>query len=191
MTDVAARPAAQTHSTTVSATTASIIGKLAAFCAVIAYGLVALGLRFIMARVFFLSGQAKIDGPSVLIHLNVPALDFSVILPAQIKATTFQMFETQYANLPVPPTVAAILFTYAEFVLPICLLLGFATRLAALGLLGMTLLLQFYVLPAMWWSAHAYWVSILAVLICVGPGAISIDALIRTIYRWDRRPVVR
>jgi putative oxidoreductase len=97
------------------------------------------------------------------------------------------MFGTQYADLPVPPAVAAALFTYAEFVLPICLVLGFATRLAALGLLVMTLLLQFYVLPTMWWSAHVYWVSILAVLICRGPGAISIDALVRFVYRWDRQ----
>jgi hypothetical protein len=43
------------------------------------------------------------------------------------------------------------------------------------------------VLPAMWWPAHVYWVSILAVLVCVGPGAVSIDALIRLVYRWDRR----
>ena len=31
------------------------------------------------------------------------------------------------------PAVAAYLFSYAEFALPICLLLGFATRFAALG----------------------------------------------------------
>jgi putative oxidoreductase len=111
-----------------------------------------------------------------------------VILPAQIKPTTFQMFETQYAALPIPSAVAAVIFAYAEFVLPICLVLGFATRFAALVLLGMTLLLQVYVLPDMWWSAHVYWVAILAVLISVGPGAVSIDALIRTVYRWDRRP---
>jgi putative oxidoreductase len=184
MTDVAVRQAVSSPSIM-----ASIRGKLVAFCAIAIYALVALGLRLVMARVFFLSGQAKIEGPSVLIHLNVPALDFSVTLPAQIKGAAFQMFESQFADLPVPPAVAGVIFAYAEFVLPICLVLGFATRFAALGLLVMTLLLQVYVLPAMWWSAHVYWVSILAVLVCVGPGAISIDALIRVVYRWDRRPV--
>jgi hypothetical protein len=34
----------------------------------------------------------------------------------------------------------------------------------------------------MWWSVHVYWVSILAVLICVGPGGISIDAIIRWLH---------
>ena len=41
-------------------------------------------------------------------------------------------------------------------------------------------------MPALWWSAHIYWVAILLVLISVGPGAISVDALIRAIYRRDR-----
>ena len=42
------------------------------FCGVIPYALVALGLRLVMARVFFLSGQAKIEGPVIPVHLNVP-----------------------------------------------------------------------------------------------------------------------
>ena len=92
----------------------------------------ALGLRLVMARVFFLSGQAKIEGPGVPIQWpGIGGRRFSVTLPAAIKETTFQLFETQYADLPIAPAVAAYLFTYAEFVLPICLLLGFATRFAA------------------------------------------------------------
>ena len=98
------------------------------------------------------------------------------MLPTEIKASTFRLFETDYASLPIPPTVAAYAFTYAEFVLPVCLVLGFATRFAALGLLVMTVLMQVYVMPGLWWTAHVYWVSILMVLMTVGPGAISIDA---------------
>ena len=66
--------------------------------------------------------------------------------------------------------------------LPICLVIGFATRFAAFGLLLMTLLIQFYVMPELWWSTHVYWVAILMVLMTVGPGAVSIDALIRHFY---------
>jgi hypothetical protein len=87
-------------------------------------------------RVFFISGQAKIEGPGVPIHWSPGGIDFSVTLPAGIKATTFQLFERQYADLPMAPGVAAYLFSYAEFALPICLLLGFATRFAAVGLLA-------------------------------------------------------
>ena len=178
MADTAERPPVKSRSVA-----ASILARLVAVCAVIPYALVALGLRLVMARLFFLSGQAWIDGPRVPIRLGIRDLEFSVILPAGIKATTFQLFETQYANLPIPPTVAAYLFAYAAFVLPICLVLGFATRLAALGLLAMTMLLQVYVIPVMWWPEHVYWVSILLVLMRVGPGAVSIDALIRALYR--------
>jgi putative oxidoreductase len=156
--------------------------------AAIPYALVALGLRLIMARVFFLSGQAKIDGPrSIPIRPGIGDLEFTVILPAEIKDATFRMFEAQYAELPISPVVVAYLFTYAEFVLPICLVLGFATRLSALALLVMTVLLQVYVMPGMLWVAHVYWAAILLVLMTVGPGAISLDALIRTVY-WRGEP---
>lgn len=160
------------------------MSKLVAFCAAVPYALVALALRFIMARVFFLSGQAKIEGPrSIPIRPGLGDLEFSVILPAGIKDATFQMFEAQFTGLPVAPVVVAYLFTYAEFVLPICLVLGFATRLAALALLVMTVLLQVYVMPGMLWSVHVYWAAILLVLMTVGPGAISVDGIIRAIFR--------
>jgi putative oxidoreductase len=157
---------------------------IASIITAIPYALVALGLRLIMARVFFLSGQAKIEGPrSIPIRPGIGDLEFTVILPAEIKDATFRMFEAQYADLPIAPVVAAYLFTYAEFALPICLVLGFATRLSALALLVMTALLQVHVMPGMLWVAHIYWAAILLVLMTVGPGAISVDALIRTVYR--------
>jgi putative oxidoreductase len=156
------------------------------FAARSVYALLALGLRLVMARVFFLSGQAKIEGPGVRSHFPAAGVDLSVTLPAAIRETTFQLFETQYAELPIAPAPAAYLFSYAEFVLPICLLIGFATRLAAACLFALTMLLQIYVAPAMWWPLHVSWASILLVLVLLGPGAISIDALIRTIYQRDR-----
>jgi putative oxidoreductase len=159
---------------------ALLINMLVRSCGIVPYALVALGLRFVMARVFFMSGQGKIDGPAVPIPLGDHA--FSVVLPAGIKGSTFELFETQYANLPMPPAVAAYVFTYAEFLLPLCLLLGFATRVSALLLLLLTLLLQLYVAPGALWTAHAYCFAILAVLMSVGPGAISVDGLIRHVY---------
>jgi hypothetical protein len=44
-------------------------------------------------------------------------------------------------------------------------------------------LAQVYVVPEALWTAHVYLFAILMVLMSVGPGAISLDALIRTIYR--------
>jgi putative oxidoreductase len=164
---------------------ATIVAKLIALCAGFPYAVVALGLRLVMARVFFLSGQAKITGPIVPINFdipNLPAVAVSVVLPTGIKPDIFQLFETQYANLPLPPTVATYLFTYAEFVLPVCLAIGFATRFAALGLLVMTVLMTVYVMPEAFWPTHVYWAAILMVLVSVGPGVISVDAGIRYVY---------
>lgn len=155
--------------------------RLGTFCGTALYALVALGLRLLMARAFFLAGQTKIAGPS----FTVPLIDgsFSITLPAEIKETTFELFAKQYAALPVSPTLAAWLFSYAEFVLPICLVLGFATRLSALGLLAITVLVQIYVAPEAFWTVEAYAIGILSVLVSVGPGALSADGLIRHLYR--------
>ncbi len=141
------------------------------------YALVGLGLRFVMARVAFLFGQTMIDGPTI--PLAWRAFEFSIVLPVEVKEAAFQLFQAQYAALPMPPLVAAYVFAYGLFALPICLILGFATRLAALALLAMTVLLSVYVMPEALWTTHVYWGAILMVLISVGPGAISLDAGIR------------
>jgi putative oxidoreductase len=173
------------------------VDMLVGILARIPYALVALISRLVMARVFFLAGQAKIEGPAIPVHLplqvpllgNLPALDFSITLPREITAATLALFETQYAGLPVPPAVAAWLLAYAEFVLPICLVIGFATRFAALALLIMAVLIALLAAPALWWPVHVYWIAILLPLISLGPGAISIDALIRTLYRREQAPL--
>jgi putative oxidoreductase len=159
------------------------VERLAPACGIIPYGLIALALRLVMARVFFLSGQEKMEGPRISVHLPFAGPDVSIVLPAEVKASTLALFETQYAAMPIPPETAATIFSYAEFVLPICLVLGFATRFAALALLVETLLLQIYVSPQVWWSSHVYWICILLVLLSLGPGAISLDALLRYLYR--------
>jgi putative oxidoreductase len=159
------------------------IDKLVALCGVVPYALVGLGLRLIIARLFFIAGQGKIVGPTIPVSIFNRDGDFTIVLPAEIKPATFELFQTQYAALPLPPTVAAYLFTYAEFVLPICLVLGFATRLSALALLVMTVLMQVYVTPDAFWTLNIYLFAILMVLMSVGPGAISLDALIRYVYR--------
>ncbi len=66
-----------------------------------------------------------------------------------------------------------------QFVLPILLVLGLATRFSALLLLGLTVLLNLYVMPHMLWSAHVYWAALLLVLVSQGAGAISLDQIFR------------
>ena len=79
---------------------------------------------------------------------------------------------------------AAYLLSYAEFVLPICLVLGFGTRFAAFALMIMTAMIQIYVMPyGACGALHVYWAAILLVLLSRGAGKISIDAIIRTVAR--------
>lgn len=115
------------------------------------------------------------------VPIEVQGFDLSVVLPTQVKAETFAIFFTQYAALPLSPVLAAYLVSAAEFVLPVMLVLGLGTRFAALGLLIMTAMIQFYVLPEALWTTHVYWASLLMVLLALGAGRISLDTLIRAV----------
>jgi len=60
----------------------------------------------------------------------------------------------------------------------VLLVLGVATRPAALVLLGMTTVIQVFVYPQAW-PTHIQWAAMLIVLLCRGPGTLSLDHLIR------------
>lgn len=120
---------------------------------------VRLMLRVFPAMVFFSSGRTKVEGL------------FS------IKDSTWFLFENEYALPLIPSSLAAVMATTAEHVLPILLILGLGTRLSALGLLGMTLVIQIFVYPGAW-VTHGLWASALLALITMGPGTLSLDRLL-------------
>ena len=130
-------------------TIALIIDRFVELCTIVPYSLVALALRLVMARVFFLDGQSKIEGPSVL--LQVADFSLPIVLPHGVRAETIQTF-TSYSALPFAPNLAAAFVSYCEFFLPIFLVLGFATRFSALTLLVITIMIQYYVLPGALWT---------------------------------------
>jgi putative oxidoreductase len=159
--------------------TGAVVASYVAACAFIPYALVALALRLVMARLLFLDGQTRIEGPQVPFTLH--DVGFSVVLPLQVRPETVTGFMTQ--SLPLPPMLTAYLVSYGEFVLPILLVLGLATRFSALTLLIATALIQVYVAPQALWTAHIYWAAIALVLLSQGPGQISLDHLIRLFAR--------
>ncbi len=161
--------------------TGLIVDGFVALCSFIPYAVVAFVLRLILAREFFLDGQTLISGTRL--SQTVYGFDFSVVLPMQVRAETISNFVAQYGALPVPPMLAAYIVSYAEFILPFLLLIGFGTRFAALGLLIMTGVIDFYVMPQALWSEHIYWGAILLVLLSRGPGALSIDHFIKLASR--------
>lgn len=121
-----------------------------------------LATRVALAGIFWRSGRTKVVEGTWL----------------DISDTTLFLFETEYAGVPWPADLAAMLATYAEHALPILLVLGLGSRFAALGLLLMTLTIQIFVYPEAWWTVHIVWVALAAVVISRGGGLFSIDAAI-------------
>jgi uncharacterized membrane protein YphA (DoxX/SURF4 family) len=114
-----------------------------------------LGARLFPAAVFWQSGRTKVEGFSM-------------------KDSTFYLFEHVYALPLIPPTLAAWLATIAEHLLPVLLVFGLLTRLSALGLLVMTLVIQVFVFPEAW-VTHGLWATTLLLIVARGPGRLSID----------------
>src|SRR5690348_4037668 len=87
----------------------SVIGLMVdgfvAACSIIPYALVALVLRLVCARIFFLDGQSRIDGLFVPFRWHDLAVSF--VLPLQVKSDAVAAFVTQYHPLPLPPVLAA------------------------------------------------------------------------------------
>lgn len=121
--------------------------------------LVLLTARLGVASVFFQSGRTKVEGLLT------------------ITDSTYSLFETEYALPLIPTNVAAHAATYSEHLFPILLVLGLFSRLGALGLLGMTAVIEIFVYPDAW-PTHLSWAGLLLPIIACGPGAWSLDNLL-------------
>ena len=125
-------------------------------------GLALLALRVALAGVFWRSGRTKVEPGSWL----------------DISDSTFFLFQEDYSGVPLPADLAAHLATWSEHLFPILLVIGLGTRLSALALLGMTMVIQLFVFPEAWWPVHSLWVAMALVLISRGGGWASLDLLI-------------
>jgi len=152
------------------------IARLIDLCGRIPDSLIALIGRFSISAVFWLSGQTKIEG----LAINLVQGEFHLGWP-HLSDSALSLFQEEYALPLIPPAWAATLAAIAEHVLPVLILIGLATRLSALGLLGMTLVIQLFVYPGAY-PTHGVWATVLLYLIAKGPGKLSIDAWIAGRY---------
>jgi putative oxidoreductase len=130
--------------------------------------LVQLVLRFALAVPFWRSGILKWDG---FLRLS----DTAVTL-----FTDEFMLHLPGGPYPFPaPAVMAFLSGCGEITFPILLVLGFATRFAALGLLFMTLVVELTVPDG--WPIHITWAAMALAIMAWGPGRVSLDYLIRRV----------
>lgn len=162
--------------------TGLIVDGFIGMCSLLPYTFVALALRVLMARVFFFDGQMRVEGTSWMLSFQ-DLFSFPVTLPERVRGDTITAFFSSSPPLPVSPVIAGHVLAYAEFILPIMLVVGLATRFAALSLLAVTALMTLYIAPQALWSTHVFWAAILLVLISRGPGELSLDGLIRMIAR--------
>lgn len=99
---------------------------------------------------------------------------------------TVALFANEYRVPILPPELAAMLAASVELTCPVLLVLGFATRLATLPMLGMTIVIQTFVYPDLW-HIHLLWATILVFILTKGPGAISLDHIIARAFLQQHR----
>jgi len=127
--------------------------------ALIPDALVRLLVRVAVAHVFWASGRTKVEGWS-------------------LKPITVDLFRAEYALPLISPELAAYAAATAEHLLPLLLVIGLASRMAATGLFAMTMIIQIFVYPEAWWAQHSLWAALLLVIMAGGPGKLSLDQLI-------------
>jgi putative oxidoreductase len=88
--------------------------------------------------------------------------------------STIVLFRDEYKVPLLPPELAATLGAAVELTCPVLLVLGLATRLATLPMLGMTFVIEAFVYPEDW-IEHLTWASLLLFILTRGPGPISLD----------------
>ena len=128
--------------------------------------LVQLIMRFALAVPFWRSGILKWDGFLQLSDTAVTLFtdEFMLHLPG--------------GPYPFPaPTLMAFLSGSGEIIFPILLVLGLATRFAALGLLCMTVIVELTVPEG--WPVHITWAAMALGIMAWGPGRFSVDYLLR------------
>jgi putative oxidoreductase len=124
----------------------------------LACSLSALLCRWSAAATFWRSGRTKVHG---LFSLN---------------DSTYFLFRDEYKVPLIPPDIAAVMAATAEHLFSILLFVGLASRLSALGLFAMTLVIQIFVYPQNW-PDHILWAAVLVTVAARGPGAWSLDRL--------------
>jgi len=153
-----------THTATASQASRTASSRVAALQTLAARLLPAsvqlLTARLAVAAIFFLSGRTKVEGWFTL------------------KDSTIDLFRYEYMLPLVPPEIAAPMAAFAEHALPLLLVAGLFTRFAALGLLGMTAVIEIFVYPQAW-PTHLSWAALLLPLIAQGGGKCSVDHLLK------------
>jgi putative oxidoreductase len=107
--------------------------------------LISLAARIFPAAVFWMSGQTKVEG----FHVTDNAI---------------ALFRDEYRLPLIDPALAANIAAFSEHFFSVLLVIGLASRLSALALLGMTAVIEIFVYPDAW-PTHGVWATCFLVVI--------------------------
>jgi len=148
--------------------------------------------RFVFAAVlliYYLNSAATKVGDGIAGFFAVGDNAYFQILPSVVEAYGYDASQVPFF----PWDIIVFAGTYAEFILPLLIVLGLFTRLAAIGMIGFTLVqstvdIAFHGVDAQtigsWFDRlpdaaildqRAFWVFLLLVLVVKGAGAVSLD----------------
>ena len=143
----------QMSTAVLSASNASVrVGRARNWLESVPYSALAIPLRLAVATIFWNSALTKLANWE----------------------TAVSLFIDEYKVPIIPPEVAAYLAVSIEITTPVLLVLGLLTRPAAAVLLAMTAFIEIFVYPQAW-PTHLQWAAMLLVLVCRGPGRLSLD----------------
>ena len=131
--------------------------------------LISLIARFSIAAVFWNSGQTKVEG----LAINIVTGEFKLGWP-RLSDSVLELFKDEYRLPLLPPEFAAPMTATAEHLFPLLILIGLATRLSALALLCMTVVIQVFAYSGAY-ATHGTWMAVLLFLVARGPGVWSVD----------------
>ena len=134
-----------------------------------------LALRIALAYPFWLSGLTKWSGFLELAPSTkyLFANEYTLHVPSD-----WGKFWVLDQEMAMPyPEIAAWASSFGEILLPAALVIGFATRLSALGMLAMIFTI-FLVYPQHWQTETLPWAAMALALVAYGPGLFSFDRLI-------------
>ena len=130
----------------------ALLARVLHWLEAVPYSLLAIPLRLAVATVFWNSAMTKLANWD----------------------TAVALFVDEYKVPLIPPEIAAYMAVSIELTTPVLMVLGLLTRPAAAVLLGMTAVIEIFVYPLAW-PTHIQWAAMLLVLLCRGPGKLSVD----------------
>lgn len=154
--------------------------------------------RFVFAAVllgYYLNSAATKVGEGIAGFFSIGDNAYFQILPSVVEAHGYDASQVPFF----PWDLIVVAGTYAEFILPLLIVAGLFTRLAALGMIGFVLAQSFVDIAfhgadaktvGAWFDnlsdaaildQRALWVFLLVTLVVKGAGAVSLDRLLTRI----------